>query len=83
MSVTTITTQELNQNLGHAKQATQDGPVLITDCGKLAHVLLSAKDYQRLTGTRPNLVDALSMPGLSEIEFEPPRLSIHRQKVDF
>jgi prevent-host-death family protein len=83
MSATTISSREFNQDLGRAKRAAKEGPVFITDRGKLAHVLLSAKDYQRLTATRPNLAEALSMPGLSEIDFEPPRLTIDHHKVEF
>jgi len=30
---------------------------------------------QRLDASKRNIVDALSMPGLDEIEFDPPRLS--------
>ncbi|WP_295404130.1 type II toxin-antitoxin system Phd/YefM family antitoxin [uncultured Thiocystis sp.] len=83
MSVTTISSRELNQDIGRAKKAAKHGPVFITDRGKLSHVLLSAEDYQRLTGKRRNLVDALSMPSLSEIDFEPARLTIQSRTVDF
>lgn len=83
MSVTTISSRELNQDIGRAKKAAKHGPVFITDRGKLSHVLLSAEDYQRLTGKRRNLVDALSMPNLSEIDFEPARLTIQSRTVDF
>lgn len=34
------------------------------------------RNYAVLRGERYNLVDALSMPGLSDIEFEPPRARI-------
>lgn len=39
-------------------------------------MLLSIEDYRRLTGERRSLLDALSMPGLTDIDFEPPRLCI-------
>ncbi|WP_373507134.1 type II toxin-antitoxin system Phd/YefM family antitoxin [Thiocapsa sp.] len=83
MSVTTISSRELDQDIGRAKKAAKHGPVFITDRGKLSHVLLSAEDYQRLAGKRRNLVDALSMPSLSEIDFEPARLTIQSRTVDF
>jgi prevent-host-death family protein len=83
MSVTTISSRELNQDIDRARKAAEHGPVFITDRGKLSHVLLSAEDYQRLTGKRRNLVDALSMPNLSEIDFEPARLTIQSRTVDF
>lgn len=55
-----------------AKKAAQAGPVFITDRGKPAHVLLSIEEYQRLTGDKRNLVEALAMPGLADIEFQLP-----------
>lgn len=70
MTITTLTSRELNHDLGQAKRAARMGPVVITDRGKPAHVLLSYADYQRLTGQRRNLVEALSQPGLSAIDFE-------------
>lgn len=71
MTTTTLSSRELNQDVGRAKRASRLGPVFITDRGRPAHVLLSIEDYQRLTGQRRNLVDALAMPGLSDIAFDP------------
>ena len=76
MTITTVTSRELNQNVGRAKKAAKSGPVLITDRGKPAHVLLSIEEYRRLAGQGRSLADALSMPGLADIEFEPPRVRI-------
>jgi len=70
MGMTTLTSRELNQDLGAAKRATQTGPVIITDRGKPAHVLLSISDYEALTASHTSLVDALAMPGLADIELE-------------
>ena len=50
MTVTTLSGRELNQDLGRAKRATKDGPVIITDRGRPAHVLLSFDEYKRRTG---------------------------------
>jgi len=82
MTITTLSSRELNQNVTQAKKAARSGPVFITDRGKPAHVLLSFEDYQRLTRQRRNIADALVMPDAAEIEFEPPRLSIETQAVD-
>ena len=76
MTVTTVTSRELNQDVGRAKRAAKSGPVFITDRGKPAHVLLSIEDYRRLAGTGRSLLEALSMPGLADIEFEPAPLTI-------
>ena len=51
--------------------------------GKPAHVLLSFSDYQKLTEQRPNIADALAMPGIADIEFEPPRVTIQSRPADF
>jgi hypothetical protein len=45
-------------------------------------VLLNIEDYQRLIGKSRNLVEALSMPGLSETDFDPPRATIPSREVD-
>ena len=76
MTVTTITSRELSQDVAHAKKAAKSGPVFITDRGKPAHVLLSIEDYRRLTGRRRSLAGALSMVGLADIDFEPARARI-------
>jgi prevent-host-death family protein len=82
MSITTLSSRELNQDIGRAKKAARYGPVFITDRGKPAHVLLSIEDYQRLTGRHRNIVEALSMPGLADIDFDPPRASIESRVAD-
>lgn len=83
MTITTLSSRELNQDVSRAKRAARHGPVLITDRGKPAHVLLSFEDYQRLVGQRRNIADALAMPGIADIEFEPPRVGIGIKGADF
>lgn len=73
MTVTTVTSREFNQDVTRAKKASELGPVFITDRGRPAHVLLTIEEYRRLSGEGRSLVEALSMPGLADIEFEPPR----------
>ena len=75
MSITTISSREFNQDAGGAKKAAERGPVVITDRGRPAHVLLSYADYEKLLGQGPSLADALAMPGGEDIDFEPPRLT--------
>jgi len=43
---------------------------------------MTYSEYERLTGKRRNLVDALSMPGLSSINWEPKRAEIAAREVD-
>lgn len=73
MTVTTVSSREFNQDVSRAKKAAKNGPVFITDRGKPAHVLLSIEEYQRLTGKHRNIVEALSMPGIADIEIGLPR----------
>jgi prevent-host-death family protein len=74
MAITTFSSREFNQDTSRAKKAARKGPVFITDRGRPAHVLLSIKDYEKITNKRQNILDLLAMPGVAEIEFEPPRL---------
>ena len=73
MTITTLSSREFNQDTSRAKKAASVGPVFITDRGRPAHVLLSIEEYQRITDKRRSIVDALSMPGLTDIEFDPPQ----------
>ncbi len=74
--MTTLTSRELNQDIGRAKREAKRGPVFITDRGKPVHVLLSIEDYRRLTGKRSTLAEALAMPGSAKIDFDPPKAEI-------
>ena len=76
MTFTTVTSRELNQNLARAKRAAKSGPVFITDRGKPTHVLLGIEYYRRLAGAGRNLLETLSMPGLTDIDLDPPRARI-------
>ncbi len=82
MTITILSSRELNQDVSSAKRAARNGPVVITDRGRPSHVLMTYDEFQRLTGRRRNLVEALAMPGLSDIDFDPPRIEIAPRKVD-
>ena len=83
MTVTTVTSRELNQDVARAKRAAKSGPVFITDRGKPAHVLLSIEDYRRLAGESRSLLKALSMAGLADFDLNPPRARIESPHADF
>jgi PHD/YefM family antitoxin component YafN of YafNO toxin-antitoxin module len=70
MPITTLTSREFNQDSSRAKRMCAKGPVFITDRGKPAHVLLSIEAYHQLNGQSLNIVEALAMPGLTDIELE-------------
>jgi prevent-host-death family protein len=83
MTLTTLSSRELNQDVARAKKAAKHGPVFITDRGKPAYVLLSIEEYQRLTSQRRNIADSLAMPDVADIEFEPQRVTIETRPGDF
>jgi prevent-host-death family protein len=72
----TMSSREFNQDVGRAKRATRAGPVVITDRGRPAHVLLSFEEYQRLTNTKLSLGEALAEDGPADFDFNPPRLDL-------
>lgn len=74
MSITTISSREFNQDVSKAKRAASNGPVFITDRGHPAHVLLTIEEYQKVTEMKESIVELLAMPGVADIDFEPPRL---------
>ncbi|MEZ5836631.1 MAG: type II toxin-antitoxin system prevent-host-death family antitoxin [Geminicoccaceae bacterium] len=80
--MTMLTSRELNQDVGRAKRAAAEGPVFITDRGRLAHVLLTIEEYHRLTGEGRTLAEALAMPDGADIDFEPSRVEIKSRSVD-
>ena len=75
MSCTIVTSREFNQDVSKAKRKAMKGPVFITDRGQTAHVLLSVKDYQKMTGKDKSIAELLAMPEAGGIDFEIPRLN--------
>ena len=73
-NVTTVTSREFNHDVGAAKRAAAHGPVVITDRGTPAFVLLTIEDYRRLSGERRSIVELLRAD--DDIEFEPPKAEI-------
>jgi PHD/YefM family antitoxin component YafN of YafNO toxin-antitoxin module len=81
--VRTITSREFNQDVSGAKRLAGAGPVVITDRGKPAYVLMTHEAYSRLIRTDPSILELLADPRGEEIEFEPRRLAGGRiRKVD-
>jgi len=68
----TITSREANQDFSRAKREAKTGPVIITERGKPANVLLSYEEYRRLTGRPQSLLDALWDPLSADIELALP-----------
>ncbi len=83
MTITTMSSRELNQNVTQAKKAALHGPVIITDRGRPAHVLLTIEEYRRLSGRTRSIADALHLRDSADVEFEPGRVAIEPAPVDF
>jgi prevent-host-death family protein len=73
---TKISSREFNQDISRAKRAADRGPVVITDRGKPAYVLLRHDAYRKLLGKAPTIRDLLDQPGAEDIEFDPPRFGV-------
>jgi prevent-host-death family protein len=74
VKITRISSREFNQHVSRAKRAADKGPVVITDRGAPAYVLLKHDAYQRLSGKGKTLFESLAQPGGGDIELDiPPR----------
>ena len=73
MTLTTLSSREFDQDVSGAKRAAEDGPVVITDRGEPAYVLLQHDHYLRLTGESPKIRQLLDQPGTDDVAFDPPR----------
>lgn len=82
MTATTLTSREFNQDASRAKRAAADGPVIITDRGRPAHVLLTFEQYRQLTAQRRRIADLLSMPGVEDIELPMARSTDSTRSAD-
>lgn len=84
MPTTKLTSRQFNQDTGGAKKAAEKGPVYITDRGRPSHVLLTFADFQRLSASRPGIIDRLGEPaGIEDTVFETPRSREPAEPPDF
>jgi len=82
MTITTFSSREFNQDASKAKKAAKVGPVIITDRGRPAHVLLTFDEYKRITGGHSKIADLLAMPGIEDIDLEIPAMDDLAQPAD-
>ena len=76
--MTVLTSREFNQDVARAKRAANEGPVIITDRGLPAYVLMRHDTYQSLAGREAGIRALLAHPESEDIVFEPPRLGDER-----
>jgi hypothetical protein len=79
MSVTTISSTALTRDIGKTKKAAQAGPVILTEDGQPAYVLMNIEQYKEIIENAQSILDLLTLPGAEDIDFNPPRLSITPQ----
>jgi Antitoxin Phd_YefM, type II toxin-antitoxin system len=72
---TMISSREFDQDIERAKRAAETDPVIVTDRGKPAFVLLGYEEYRRLAGYGDaGILDLLDHLESADIDFEPRRL---------
>ena len=76
-----MTSREFNRDVAKAKRAAKDGPVIVTDRGKPAHVLLDYEEYRRLSKRPRTLAEALydDRSADAELYIEPRRIEPPRE----
>jgi len=75
-TVTMMSAREFNRDVSAAKRAADRQPVVITDRGEPAYVLLSIDEYRRMGERGTSLVDRLCMEDDLDIEFEPAHINL-------
>ncbi|WP_206445627.1 type II toxin-antitoxin system Phd/YefM family antitoxin [Agrococcus sp. KRD186] len=79
--MTIMSAREFNRDVSAAKRAAGDAPVVITDRGEPAFVLLSIEEYRRIGERGIDLVERLSMDDDLDIEFEPVRIELQAPEL--
>ena len=83
MTQKTVTSREFNLDIAAAKRAAKEGPVVVTDRGEPAFVLISWGDYRRLADKEgPSLADLLHQENGEDFDFDPPKLKMGLRPAD-
>ena len=83
MTQTTVTSREFNLDIAAAKRAAKEGPVVVTDRGEPAFVLISWADYRRLADKDGrSLADLLHQEDGEDCDFDPPKLTLGLRPPD-
>lgn len=81
-----MTSREFNQNTSLAQKYAQTAPVIITNRGKPAYVLVKYEEFQNAKPTKSALQALLDLshPDVGDIDLPlPPRSKAQRPPVDF
>lgn len=82
MPATRLTVTQVNQNFSRARKALDDGPLIITERGEPALVLMTYDAFKGLQGTRPSLLERIDVPGTEAIDFDPPAIGTGFRPAD-
>jgi len=80
-STTTFSAREFNQDVSAAKRAADHAPVMITDRGEPAYVLMSIEEYRSLRPSR-SIAEAIGMRTGPDLDFDPEPLHSRQQAAD-
>lgn len=84
MATTTVSFEEFQKDADRVDEASVNGPVFVTRPGRKTLVVLDIEEYQKLAQkelTQPNILELLAMPGIGDIDFEPPRFDGNSLRV--
>lgn len=77
-----IEPKQLSQNFAEIQRQAQQAPVMITEQGKPAMVLMDYATYQQLTKPAPSLADAIGYSVASGVDFAPQRMDLSLRDFD-
>lgn len=77
---TTITSRDFNRDVSAAKRAAEHGPVTITDHGRRSHVLLTAEEFDRLSGRQELMGDLLWKGQDAGVELDLPERRVEPER---
>ena len=66
----TFSSREFNREPGRIKRAAVDGPVIITERGRPIIAVMPFAEYERLKAPPGNILDALDMDEVGDIEVD-------------
>tara|TARA_R110002072_G_C7639368_1_gene507645 strand:- start:319 stop:567 length:249 start_codon:yes stop_codon:yes gene_type:complete len=81
--LTEASSREFNRNPSSVKKSADKGPVLITERGEAAYVILSYSAYTSLTNEQENVLERLAMPEGENIDFNLERDTSAPRDLDF
>ena len=71
-----MSAREFNQGLSQAKRVALEAPVVITDRGEPSHVLMSYREYEKLTRSSESFVEKLLIEDPVDVELEDVQLGL-------